>query len=207
MARKPVICLVGGIGGGKSLVAAALARQGGHVIAGDLLGHEALRQPDIRQRVLERWGGAILDGHGAIDRRRLGALVFAEAGELRALETLVFPWIERRIGEEIATAEANVGISFIVLDAAVLLEAGWNRVCDRLVFVDAPRELRVRRLKKQRNWTEKEVQVRESAQMPLNDKRKRADDVIDNSGPPEEVDRQIADLLRKWRIAPPTESL
>jgi len=203
MARKSVICLVGGIGSGKTLVAAALARQGGHVIAGDLLGHEALRQPEIRQRVVERWGQSLLDEHGAIERRRLGAIVFADAGERRALEAVVFPWIERRIGEEIAYAEANGEIRFIVLDAAVLLEAGWNQRCDRLVYVETPRELRLKRLKQQRNWSEKEVEARESAQMSLTEKKRRADEVVDNSGPPEQMDRQIADLLRKWGITPP----
>jgi dephospho-CoA kinase len=203
MARKPVICLVGGIGSGKSLVAAVLARHGGFVIAGDLLGHEALRQPEVRRRVLERWGHALLDEHNEIDRRRLGKIVFASAAELRVLETLVFPWIERRIGEEIATAQASAGYPFIVLDAAVLLEAGWNKACDRLVFVDAPRSLRWKRLKEKRGWSEKEVEARESAQMPLTEKRSHADTVINNAGPPEEVDRQMVALLQKWGLAPP----
>src|SRR4051812_6495715 len=102
MAHKPVICIVGGIGSGKSVVAVALARHGGHVINGDRLGHEALEQTDIRRRVVEHWGPNIVKENGAIDRRKLAGIVFAESGELRALEQLVFPWIKRRIGEEIA---------------------------------------------------------------------------------------------------------
>jgi dephospho-CoA kinase len=200
MASKPVICLVGGIGSGKSLVAAAFARRGGHVIAADLFGHEALRQPDTRQRVVERWGQRLLNDQGEIERRRLGAIVFADVSELRDLEALVFPWIERRIGEEIAAAVTNPGVAFVVLDAAILLEAGWDHCCDRLVYVDAPRETRLKRLAVQRGWTEKEVQVRESAQMPLTEKASRAGDVVDNSGAPEQVDRQVADLLRRWGI-------
>jgi dephospho-CoA kinase len=199
---KPVICLVGGMGSGKSQVAALLARHGGQVIAGDALGHEALRQPDIRRRVLETFGSEVAAADETIDRRRLAGIVFGDAAARQKLEALVFPWIKRRIGEEIATAQTNATIAFIILDAAVLLEAGWNHPCDRLVFVDAPRELRLQRLEKQRHWSEKEVQARELAQLPLNEKRKRAHAVVDNSGPLEAADRQLLDLLRKWRLLP-----
>jgi dephospho-CoA kinase len=200
MAHKPVIGLVGGIGSGKSVVAAALARRGGFVIAGDVLGHEALRQPAIRDQVVKRWGRDVLNEQGEIDRRRLGAIVFRDPAELRTLESFVFPWIERRIGEEIARSEGNHHVPFIVLDAAILLEAGWNGVCDRIVFVNTPREQRLKRLKDQRGWSEKEVQAREHAQMSLSEKQNRADAVIDNTGPPENVERQVEALLRTWSL-------
>jgi dephospho-CoA kinase len=70
------------------------------------------------------------------------------------------------------------------------------------VFVYAPRELRLKRLKEQRNWSEKEVAARELAQLPESEKQQRADAVVDNSGPLEAVDRQVIDLLRKWRLLP-----
>ena len=72
--RVPVIGLVGGIGSGKSQVSAALARRGGRVVAGDPLGHEALRQPEIRDRLIALWGPGILDAAGQVDRRKVGAL-------------------------------------------------------------------------------------------------------------------------------------
>jgi dephospho-CoA kinase len=196
-----VICLVGGIGSGKSLVAAAFARRGGHVIAADLLGHEALRQTNIRSQVVARWGPGILDERGEVNRRRLGAMVFADQAELQALERLVFPWIEQRIGEGIALAQADPAVAFVVLDAAILLEAGWGWCCDRLVFVDAPRGVRLRRLAEQRGWSAKEVQARESAQMPLDEKKSRAEAVVDNSGSAEEVDQEVQRLLQHWGLA------
>src|SRR5262245_3042424 len=104
MSRKPVVGLIGGMGSGKSRVADLFAARGARVISGDALGHEALRQPAIRSRVVERWGPGVLDERGAIDRRNLGRLVFADAGQRRELEALVFPWIERRLQEEIAAA-------------------------------------------------------------------------------------------------------
>src|SRR6266496_904490 len=99
MVRKPVIGLIGGIGSGKSRVAAEFARRGARVIAGDQLGHEALRQPDVKARIVERWGPGVLDTSGEVERRKVAAIVFADPAELRALEAIVFPWIERRIAE------------------------------------------------------------------------------------------------------------
>jgi dephospho-CoA kinase len=197
---KPVIGLVGGMGSGKSLVAAELARRGGQVISGDQLGHEALQQPLIRSRVKDRWGSGILDRQGEVDRRKLGSLVFADSGERAALEALVFPFIERRITEEITRAQQNPEAAFIVLDAAIMLEAGWNEHCDCLVYVDAPRSIRAPRLARQRGWTEQELETREKAQWSVTDKKARAGFVIDNSGPPEKITEQVDRLLAEWRL-------
>jgi dephospho-CoA kinase len=202
MGRKPVIGLIGGIGSGKSRVAAEFARRGARVIAGDQLGHEALRQPDVKEQVAARWGRDVFDAQGEVDRRRLARIVFAEPAELRALEAMTFPWIEGRIAEEVAAARADAAVRFVVLDAAVLLEAGWNRYCDRLVYVDAPRDVRHRRVAEQRGWTAKEVEARTTAQMPLTDKVSRADDVVDNSRSAEETARRVDELLRQWGLFP-----
>lgn len=196
MNRKPLLGLIGGIGSGKSLVAAELARRGGQVINGDELGHEALRQPDIQRRIRQRWGGEVFNERGEVDRRRLGAIVFADPKELRALEALSFPWIERRFREEAEKASHDPSVQFVVLDAAVMLEAGWNKVCDRLVYIDAPRELRLQRLAKHRRWTPQDVELRERAQWALEEKRKRADFIIDNSGSREQLTEQIEALVR-----------
>jgi dephospho-CoA kinase len=195
VAQAPVIGLIGGIGSGKSRVAALLAERGVRVLSGDEAGHEALRQPDVRARVVERWGPGVLDAAGAIDRRRLAQRVFGAPAELRALEALVWPWIGRRLREQIASARPDPGVKFILLDAAVLLEAGWNDVCDRIVYVHAPRAVRLRRLAEQRGWSAKEVAAREQAQVSLTDKARRADFALDNSGPPEALARQVDDLI------------
>jgi dephospho-CoA kinase len=199
VSRKPVIGLVGGIGSGKSRVAAALAARGGRLIAADPLGHEALRQPAIRARVAERWP-TVIDPDGEVNRRRLGRIVFADAAELRTLEALVFPWIEDRVREEMKKAAADPAVAFTVLDAAVMLEAGWNDVCDRVVYVQTPRELRLARLREQRGWTADDVAARERAQLPLTEKAARADAALDNAGPPEDLARQVDALLRRWGL-------
>jgi dephospho-CoA kinase len=199
---KPVVGLIGGMGAGKSLVASLFARHGARLISGDALGHEALRQPGIRARAVARWGEGILNADGEIDRRKVGGIVFADPAELRALEALSFPWIEKRLGEEIAAAQADPVAALVLVDAAVMLEAGWSKLCDRLIFIDAPRPVRLRRLAEQRGWTAKEVEARERAQMPLTDKASRADVILDNSGPPEQAARQVDDLLRRWGVLP-----
>jgi dephospho-CoA kinase len=194
--------LIGGMGAGKSLVAAAFARRGARVISGDQLGHESLRQPPIKAALVQRWGPVILDEHGEVNRRRVGAIVFADADERRALESLVFPWIVRRFREEQQAAQTDPNVTLVVLDAAILLEAGWNTWCDWLVYVHAPREVRLQRLAEGRGWSAKEVVVRERAQMALTDKVSRADYALDNSGPPEETARQVDRLLGQWGILP-----
>ena len=200
--HKPVLGLIGGIGSGKSRVAAELVRHGGAIIAGDHLGHEGLRQADIKARVVERWGKGILDDEGEVNRRVLGERVFAKVAELRALETLLFPWIERRIGEEIAAGQQDPAVKFLVLDAAVMLEAGWDRFCDRVIFVEAPRSVRLERLARQRNWNEEEVSRREQAQKPLTDKKARADALVDNSGALGQLTSQVADVLQRLGLEP-----
>jgi dephospho-CoA kinase len=206
MVQKPIVGLIGGIGSGKSLVADVFRRRGAQVISGDQLGHEALRQAGIQAQVLQRWGIQVLDERGAVDRRRLGAIVFADARERQALEAIVFPWIERRIREEIAAGQADPHVALIVLDAAIMLEVGWNTVCDRLVFVDVPREERLHRLAEQRGWSAKEVQAREMAQMSLDEKKNRADYVVENTGSPEHLARQVDHLLQQWGLPHATGS-
>src|SRR5436309_10638752 len=109
----PTIGIVGGIASGKSAVADAMQKLGGHLISGDQLGHDALRQPDIQAQLVARWGKDILDDQGHPDRKKIGRIVFADANELRALEALVFPHIEKKIVEEIAAARARRDVKFI----------------------------------------------------------------------------------------------
>jgi dephospho-CoA kinase len=196
----PVIGIVGGIGSGKSLVADAMGKLGGHVIAADQLGHDALLQPDTKAQLVARWGEEILDNQGIPDRIKIGRIVFSDVSELRALEALVFPHIERNIVSEIASARARPSVKFIVLDAAVMVEAGWHKHCDKIVYVDAPREVRLARLKEKRGWDEAEVERREKAQAPLDEKKRHADLVLINDADPEKISRQVQDALLHWKV-------
>src|SRR5262245_737188 len=196
-----VVGLIGGIGSGKSAVAAEFARRGAKVLAADVFGHEALRQPGVRDAIVARWGKDVLDVEGQVDRRKVAAIVFGDEAERHALEALVHPYIRSRIVQELARAgEENARL--IVLDAAVLLEAGWDNVCDRLVYVDAPREARQAREPKQRGWGPRDWEDRERAQLPLTEKHARADHVLENSSTLEHLGRQVEGLLGHWGLAP-----
>jgi dephospho-CoA kinase len=201
---KPIIGLVGGIGSGKSTVADEFKRHSGTVIAADALGHEALRQPSIRDAVVRRWGPGILAADGTIDRKRLAAEVFSSSEGRKQLEALVFPWIEERVRAAVAEADASPETRFVLLDAAVMLEAGWGDVCDHLVFVDVPRAERLRRLVENRGWTEAELTAREAAQLPLSEKQARCDFVIDNSGPLAALGPQVERILAGGAADRPT---
>lgn len=200
---KPVIGLVGAIGAGKSTAAAAFARRGGHVIDADTLGHDALEQPEIRRMVLDRWGGRGItrSTDGRIDRKAVAAIVFADPAERAVLESMVYPYIGKRTADEIAAAQANPDARFVVVDAAVMLEAGWT-LCDRLAYVDASRPVRLARLAARSGWTAADLDAREAAQWPADEKKKRCDAIIVNEGSREELQARVDDVLRQWSIVP-----
>ena len=105
--------------------------------------------------------------------------------------------------EKLGLIAGNGTFPFLVLDAAVMLEAGWNQVCDWLVYIDVPAEIRLRRLASQRGWSAKEVEAREQAQMPLTTQKSRATYTVDNSGSPAETETQVKQLLRQWGMVTP----
>ncbi len=193
-----VIGILGGVASGKSFVSRALADLGAGVLDADRAGHEVLRRPETEAAVRRRWGDGVFGADGHVDRSRLAARVFGEspsAGEdRRCLEQLLHPEIGRRLKQEAERMEA-AGCPAAVLDAPLLIEAGWDRLCSCLVFVDAPRHLRLAR-GLARGWSEKDFAAREGVQESLDFKRKRADVIVDNSGSPEETQAQVE---RFWR--------
>jgi dephospho-CoA kinase len=203
--HKPILGLVGAIGAGKSTVAKLLAARGGAVVDADALGHDALDQPEIRERIVARWGN-ILKPDGRVDRRKVAAIVFASPEERRRLEHLVFPFIRRKCEDAIQAVGNDVLAKFVVLDAAVMLEAGWVGVCDRLLYVDAPRELRLERLQARSGWTAADLDAREAAQMPADEKRRFVDAVIVNDGSRDELDAKLTVLLDRWNMTARTPS-
>ncbi len=205
---KRVIGLVGAIGGGKSTVAAAFAARGGLAVNADAIGHAVLAAPGVVSRVLERWGHVpnIRRADGSIDRRTLAAVVFADPAERSALEELVFPEIRRRVEDEVARGMSDPAVRFVVLDAAVMMEAGWNDACDSIVYVDAPRNLRLSRLAARSGWTADDLDAREAAQLPPAEKRARADVVLVNDGGRDELQRRVDDLLARWGLLRPVPS-
>ena len=197
---KPVIGLVGGIGAGKSAAAASFARRGGAVIDADRLGHTVLEQPAVRAALVERWGPRVRKPDGGIDRRAVAGVVFADPAERLALEAVVFPPITAAARGRVAAAQADPAIRFVVLDAPTLLEAGWGELADHLVYVDAPRPERVRRVAA-RGWTDADLLAREAAQWPAEKKRAACDAVLANDGTTDELQSRVDHLLAGWGLA------
>ncbi len=185
--------ILGGVACGKSLVARHFTQLGAGVIDADRLGHESLDEPAVQAALRDRWGERVFGPDGKINRGSVADIVFATTSEGDAerhfLEKLVHPRIAHRltvVRDRFLTQKYRV----VVLDAPLLIEAGWDRLCSKLVFVDAPRQLRLARAAA-RGWTERDVVRREAAQVPLEVKRRRADVTIDNSGTPRETQAQV----------------
>jgi dephospho-CoA kinase len=188
-----VIGILGGVAGGKSLVAGQLGELGAGLLDADGAGHEVLRLPQIEAALQRRWGRRVCGADGRIDRQRVAEIVFAAPphgpAERKYLEELTHPEIGRLLQQQ-AEALAASGTAVAVLDAPLLLEAGWDRLCGRLIYVDAPRQVRLSRALA-RGWSQEDFAAREAAQESLDAKRKRADLVVDNSGSPQETRVQV----------------
>lgn len=192
-----VIGLVGGIASGKSLVARQFVALGAGWLDADRAGHEVLELEEVRAALRQRWGDEVFGADGKLSRPAIGRRVFgadSERGDREFLEKMTHPRIGELLGRQAAELEA-AGKQVLVLDAPLLIEAGWDEFCDKTVFVDAPREVRLQRAR-ERGWSEAEFDAREAAQQSLDVKRKRADEILDNSGSPEATREQVE---RIWR--------
>lgn len=176
--RAVVIGLVGGIGSGKSTVAGMLAELGCIVVDADKNAKEALDLPRVRDELVKWWGPRILNSQGMVDRKSIANIVFSDVTQRSRLESLVHPIVKSTRAELIgrATLEGKPGV---VIDAPLLFEAGSDKECDAVLFVDCPYQQRLARIAS-RGWSEQELQRREAAQLPLEEKKTRSTQVIVN---------------------------
>lgn len=216
--RLPVVGVVGGIGSGKSAVCQYLASSGRYVvISGDDLGHQALTDSSVQEQIRSRFGDSVFEASGSIDRTALGRLVFGSEGRERQarsdLEKIVHPRIREGIVREIRAAreieKVRPGMQYeaVLLDAAVLFEAGWDELCDAVVFVEVPEAIRLERVSRTRGWNAEELEKREASQLSLAEKKKRADSIVDNSGSITEAGTRLEGFVRQLQqdCSQPTE--
>ena len=189
------IGLIGGVASGKSAVAAGLARRGAVVFDADKIGHAMLQRPAVRDELVARWGAGILDGAGQVSRPAVAKLVFGDSHEAKAnlesLEQLLHPLIRAQIEAEIRQLPDGEAPA-VVIDAPLLIESGWHVICQAILFIDCPREVRLARAQQHRGWSLEEFDRREAAQMPISQKQAVATHVIDNGGTLAELDRELA---------------
>jgi dephospho-CoA kinase len=203
--RVPIVAIVGGIGSGKSFLARLLqARhpEAVRVIDGDTIGHEVLNEETVREKIRTEFGLSVFEPDGRINRRAVAQRVFGsgedETAARRRLEAIVHPRIAEHAEQQIAEARATPAVRLVLLDAALVLEAGWRTWCDAVIFVDSPFSQRSARVQT-RGWSEAELRSRESSQLSLDVKRMEADYVIDNSNGPQfaldQLERIVASLV------------
>jgi len=169
------------------------------VIDGDAAGHQVLQILSIKQQIRKRFGDSVFNEQADVVRAELGRRIFGSAPEqsqARAdLEEIVHPKIRELFVEQIADARKGNNADAVILDAAVLFEADWHDLCRRVVFVDAPRRVRLARVIQTRGWTEREFHDKELSQLPPQDKCERADFIVDNSGTIDEAAAQLEQIV------------
>jgi len=187
--------LTGGIAAGKSTVSEALRESGAVVIDADKVGHEAYRPgTETYAALVDAFGDQIRAEDGEIDRRKLGAIVFADPEQRRRLQDIVWPRMKEMMRGQLAELSAQ-GTRLAVVEAAVLFEAGWQDLMDEVWVVQVPEEIAMQRLMTRHGFSPQDAQSRIRAQLSNEERARHADVIIDNSGDIENARRQVREFL------------
>lgn len=195
-----LIALTGGIASGKSTVARMFEVLGYYVIDADQVGHEIIapREPAWYD-IIQYFGKEYIKENGAIDREKLGTLVFTHPDKRKLLNSITHPRIVARIREKIARKRQEGYAWPIIVDAALIIEEGGYQRFDKLMVVYVDEATQRARIRARDGFAEEEITRRLASQMPLSEKAKLADYVIDNSGTLEETGRQVRAVHEEWQ--------
>ena len=190
-----VVGLAGGIGCGKSEVARIMADLGAVVIDADKYGHQVYA-PNTQgwTEVVAAFGDDILDDNGEVDRRKLGPKVFGKPEEMQKLNDIAWPKIKQSIQEEIEN-QRRTGTGVVVVDAAILIEAGWTDLSDQVWVATAPEEQVIKRVQARNNITEEQVKARIDSQMGTDERVSYADVVGSND---QDLDALKDNVVALW---------
>lgn len=191
------IGLTGGIGTGKSTVTRLFAAEGWSVIDADAIVHRLLgpRTPVVRE-IAKAFGRKVCAADGAIDRRRLGEIVFADPQQRRRLEAIIHPAV-RHVMEKEGDAHARRGTKICLLDIPLLFESNYDWHLDAIIVVTCDEATQLARCRAKFAWSDAETHQRIAAQLPLVEKVRRATYVIENSGPVEATKRQVLSVVKR----------
>lgn len=202
--RTVVLGVLGGVASGKSAAARLLAGPAGVVLSADAAAHAALAEPEVVEAIRAAFGPGVIGADGAVDRPALAAVVFRDPEARRRLEGWIHPRVRATLRAALEAARVE-GRPRVVLDVPLLLEHdaqhGLARACDHLVFIEVADAERERRAARSRGWQPGEVLRREAAQLPLDQKRRRADVVVPNDGTPEDLAAAVAAALAELGLA------
>jgi len=191
---KPVIGILGGIGSGKSTVAAEFAKLGCKIIDADKIAHELLDRKSVKEKIVGLFGKAVLDSSGRIEHKKLADVVFASGDKLASLNRIIHPLVLARTEGLIEKYNRQNQVKAIVLDMPLLVEVGWEKRCDKLIFVDCDQKIRAERVKK-KDFDGNQVKIRENFQISLDSKANVADNTIENNSDFSALVRQVADIF------------
>jgi len=190
--RFLLVGLTGSIATGKSTVSRMFAHLGARVIDADLLAREVVMPGQAAYaRIVEEFGPQVVQEDGSLDRKALGALVFADARKRKRLEEITHPAIGLRQLRILSVLDEEAFEGIVIWDVALLFEGGGAARMDRVVVVYADPETERRRLMERDGLSDADARARIASQMPVAEKAKLANHVIDNSGTREETERQV----------------
>ena len=176
-----VIGLTGSIGTGESEAARQLEILGASIISADQVGHEAYTpNTEAWEQVVAAFGDDILQDDKDIDRRKLGAIVFSDPSQLEKLNAIMHPRMARMVSDKIEVL-CGQGVKVVVVEAALLFEAGWDTLVEEVWVTDTSEDIVVERLKNRNGLSEEEAKKRINSQMDRAERIERSDFVIDNS--------------------------
>ncbi len=193
-----VIGLTGGIGSGKSTVSAFLAKLGAVVIDADKIGHRALEEDkDIRYAIEAAFGKRVLGADGRIDRARLSEVVFGDQNSLSRLNQIMHQRMFAMVEAELSCYRGK-GVGVVVLEAPILIEAGWASLADEIWVTIASQATSIERLEKSRGFSREQSLARMRSQLPSEERLKHADVVIDTDCPLKELETKVAVLWARF---------
>jgi len=193
-----IIGLTGGIGSGKSTAAQFLAEQGAVIIDADKLGHDALRNAEIRREVVTAFGKEILTPDGEIDRKKLGEIVFRNSASLSRLNEIMYSRIHEMVKAQLEKCRKQ-GVRVVVLEVPLLIEANWTSIVDEVWVTVAAEATVLKRLKEKLGLSEPESLARIRTQLPSEERVKHADVVIDTDCDLDELKAKVKQLWQRFQ--------
>ncbi len=193
-----MVGLTGGVASGKSHVAAVFKKLGAHLIDADEIAREVVNPGEpAHGEIVEEFGEGVLNEDGTIDRKGLGAMVFGDPGAREKLNAITHPRIMDEIEKRTECLRKGHPDGIVIVDAPLLIEVGLHRKMDKVVVVHTDDETLVKRLMKRDGLTEDEARARLAAQMPVSEKVRYADFVIDSTGSKEDTVKKAEEVYRK----------
>ena len=189
--------LTGGIGSGKSLVSGMLRKLGAEVIDADQLAREVVKRGSPAwEEIVDHFGSGVLNPDQTLNRARLASIVFSDPEARRTLERMTHPRVRALFDEKVQELKFK-GCQVVIYDVPLLFESGLEREIRPVIVVHATDRVRAERIKQRNGLSDEEVRLRIDSQMPLEEKKRRADYIIDNSGPLWDTEAQVSDVWKK----------